>query len=194
MVQSLGKERAELFHAPGAFTGQACNEIMAFADRDTIPSTIVDSNGDERFRTSTTGYLPNDMPAVEHIATMISRLLDIPLEHAEQMQAQRYGVGQEFKPHCDWFRPGSDSHREHCSRSGQRTWTAMVYLNEVEAGGETVFPRLGVTLKPRTGTLLLWNNLSVDGEVNPWTIHHAMPVLEGSKYVITLWFREKSWR
>ena len=70
----------------------------------------------------------------------------------------------------------------------------MVYLNEVEAGGETVFPRLGVTLKPRTGTLLLWNNLSVDGEVNPWTIHHAMPVLEGSKYVITLWFREKSWR
>lgn len=194
MIRSLGKERAELFHAPGAFTKQACDEIIAFTERHSIPSTVTDANGDDSFRTSTTGHIPNDMPVAEHMAATISRLLDLPLENAEQMQAQRYGVGQEFKPHCDWFRPGSESYHEHCSRSGQRTWTAMAYMNDVDAGGETVFPRLGVTQKPRTGSLLMWNNLTGDGNVNPWTIHHAMPVLEGSKYVITLWFRERPWR
>ena len=88
--------------------------------------------------------MPNDHPVAQHMAEMIARLLDLPIENAEQMQAQRYDVGQEFKPHCDWFQPGSESYAEHCSVSGQRTWTAMAYMNDVEEGGETTFPRLGV--------------------------------------------------
>ncbi len=194
MIQNLGRHRAELYRAPRAFTAQACREVIAFADGQNRPSTVADSNGDHEFRTSTTSDMPNDHPVAQHMAEMIARLLDLPLENAEQMQAQRYDVGQEFKPHCDWFRPGSESYREHCLRSGQRTWTAMVYMNDVEMGGETAFPRLGVVQKPEAGTMLMWNNQTSEGEVNPWTIHHAMPVLEGSKYVVTLWFREKSWR
>ena len=194
LIQSLGKDRAELYRAPRIFTAQACREVMEYTDRSNRPSTVAYHNGDDHFRTSSTSDMPNDLPAAAHLADMISRLLGLPLENAEQMQAQRYEVGQEFKPHCDWFQPGSESYRKFCSESGQRTWTAMAYMNDVEGGGETTFPRLGVSQKPEQGTLLMWNNQTSEGKVNPWTIHHAMPVTEGRKYVITLWFREKIWR
>ena len=194
IIESLGKERAELFRAPRIFTHQACREVIEYTESTCRPSTLADSNGDEYFRTSSTSDMPNDLPVAAHMANMISRLLGIPLENAEQMQAQRYTVGQEFKPHCDWFRPGSEDYEKHCSRSGQRTWTAMAYMNDMQDGGETTFPRLGVSQKPEEGTLLMWNNQTSEGVVNPWTIHHAMPVGKGLKYVITLWFRERPWR
>lgn len=194
LIESLGKYRAELFRAPRIFTPQACREVIEHTDRTNRPSTVAYDNGDAGYRTSTSSDFPNDLPVAAHLADMISRLLDIPVEYAESMQAQRYEVGQEFKPHCDWFQPGSESYAEHCSVSGQRTWTAMAYMNDVEEGGETTFPRLGVAQKPEQGTLLMWNNLTSEGKVNPWTIHHAMPVGKGRKYVVTLWFRERPWR
>jgi prolyl 4-hydroxylase len=45
---------------------------------------------------------------------------------------------------------------------------------------------------PKIGQALVWNNLLNEGGVNPNTFHAGLPVLEGSKYVITKWFRENS--
>ena len=41
---------------------------------------------------------------------------------------------------------------------------------------------------------LAWNNLLMDGSPNPATLHEAMPVLRGQKYVVTKWFRAASGR
>lgn len=73
---------------------------------------------------------------------------------------------------------------------GQRTWTFMLYLNEPEEGGETDFPSLGVTVKPRTGRAVIWNSLKEDGTPNSRTLHHGMQVRKGFKAVITKWFRK----
>jgi prolyl 4-hydroxylase len=74
---------------------------------------------------------------------------------------------------------------------GQRTWTAMVYLNDVESGGETRFKFLNKSFQPKQGQLLLWNNLYKNGIPNFKTLHEALPPISGDKYVITKWFR--SW-
>ena len=66
----------------------------------------------------------------------------------------------------------------------------MVYLNDVKKGGETTFRRLGKTFVPRQGNALVWNNL-YPWCINPFTTHEALPVLEGNKWVITKWFRQK---
>ena len=69
----------------------------------------------------------------------------------------------------------------------------MVYLNSVEEGGETEFPKIGASVPPQAGVLIAWNNARIDGRTNPLTLHAARPVLRGSKYVITKWFRCRRW-
>ena len=70
----------------------------------------------------------------------------------------------------------------------------MIYLNTVIHGGETVFEHLGRAFTPVAGTALVWNNLHPDGGPNSHTLHEAMPVEQGVKYVITKWFRERAGR
>ena len=69
----------------------------------------------------------------------------------------------------------------------------MIFLNDVEAGGSTHFPYVGVQIKPRARTLMLWNNLDAAGLANAYTRHAGLPVEAGVKYVITKWFRERPW-
>jgi prolyl 4-hydroxylase len=67
----------------------------------------------------------------------------------------------------------------------------MVYLNAVEAGGQTRFKRIGRDFQPSPGLGLAWNNLDVEGRPNHATLHEALPVIRGHKYVITKWFRSE---
>jgi prolyl 4-hydroxylase len=76
---------------------------------------------------------------------------------------------------------------------GQRTWTAMIYLSDVAAGGETHFPTCGFKVPPREGMILIWNNLRIDGAPNTDSLHAALPVEAGTKYIVTKWFRERRW-
>ena len=191
-IENLSKDKTEIFRARGFFTEAACRDVIQHCDA-MRPSTVADTNGDSAFRTSSTCDMGDEIPVAHHIRQTVARMLGIPLAKAEPLQAQRYLPGQEFKPHCDWFRPGSKDYEQYCSKAGQRTWTAMAYMNNVDQGGETEFPLIGHIQTPEAGTLLLWNNLTSNGQVNPQTLHHARPVIAGSKYVVTLWFRECDW-
>jgi prolyl 4-hydroxylase len=115
----------------------------------------------------------------------------LALDASEPIQGQRYAPGQEFKPHTDTFEPGGYDFLLHTSERGQRTWTAMIYLNQPEDGGATRFKAIGKTVQPETGKLLAWNNLLPDGRPNPATLHQGMKVRRGTKYVVTKWFRER---
>ena len=81
--------------------------------------------------------------------------------------------------------------KEYEPHGGQRTWTAMIYLNQPEAGGATRFKLLDFQAEPKPGRILIWNNMSLDGSPNPWTLHEGMPVERGTKYIVTKWFRER---
>lgn len=52
----------------------------------------------------------------------------------------------------------------------------MVYLNAVERGGATAFPKLGLSIQPEPGTLVVWNNMTRSGRPNQATLHAGMPV------------------
>ena len=68
----------------------------------------------------------------------------------------------------------------------------MIYLNTVQAGGQTHFPKLDVSVQPAVGTAVIWNSLYDDGTPNPDSLHHAKPVEQGFKAIITKWFRSKT--
>jgi prolyl 4-hydroxylase len=183
----------ELFDQPGFLPAELCARLIALIDQDRRPSTIADPNGDTLFRTSETCDLDPREPAVIELEKRLLALNGIDPAHGEPVQGQRYAVGQEFKAHTDYFEPDGRDFTTFCSVAGQRTWTFMIYLNDVEAGGATRFKVIDKTFRPEEGKLLCWNNHRPDGTLNPATLHHGMKVRKGVKYVITKWYRERPW-
>ncbi|MFS0849835.1 prolyl hydroxylase family protein [Novosphingobium panipatense] len=192
-VQRFPSSRLDLFTARGFLSPAQCSALIELIETNHRPSTIADYNGDDAFRTSSTCDLPQEHAVVAQVVAALSSLSGIDPAHAEPLQGQRYEVGQEFKAHTDYFEPASHDFDRYCAVPGQRTWTFMIYLNEVEAGGATRFKVIDKLVQPETGKLIGWNNRKPDGNPNPSTLHHAMPVRRGRKYVITQWYRERPW-
>lgn len=169
-----------------------CAGLMARIDARRRPSEIADDQGIAAFRTSDTCDLDRADPLVAEIDRRLAEALGIDPVHGEPLQGQRYAAGQEFKPHTDSFNPGSADYYRFCAEAGQRTWTAMVYLNRPQDGGATRFRQIGKTIQPELGKLVAWNNLLDDGSPNPATLHQGMKVRRGTKYIITKWYRERA--
>ena len=74
-------------------------------------------------------------------------------------------LGQEFKAHTDYFE--AEQYDKYATAMGQRTYTFFIYLNDVEEGGETDFESLGLVVRPRQGSAIVWNNLDANGIPNP---------------------------
>jgi prolyl 4-hydroxylase len=193
LIRHVGNGRAEIFVAPEFVSPLGCEHLIALIDAYNRPSTVAHHNGDYAFRTSTTCDMDARNPVVESVQDSICKLMGIDRAKAEPIQGQKYIPGQEFKAHTDTFEKGTEEYEIHCGKSGQRTWTAMAYLDEPAMGGHTIFPHLDLDIKPHRGMLVMWNNLLPNGEPNPATLHHATPVISGEKHVITQWMRQKNW-
>jgi len=191
-VQRVPTRELELFILRDFLDHATCAALIERIDANRRPSEISDDLGIANFRTSETCDLDWREPLVGEVDGKIANLLGLSLAASEPLQGQRYAPGQEFKPHTDTFEPGGYDFLVHTADRGQRTWTAMIYLNEPDEGGATRFKAIGKTVQPETGKLLAWNNLLPDGRPNPATLHQGMRVRRGTKYVLTKWFRERS--
>jgi len=190
-VQRVPSRDLELFIVRDFLDPTTCVAMIERIDARRRPSTIADAIGIANFRTSETCDIDSADPIVAEVERKISDLLGLPLSHGEPLQGQRYAPGQEFRPHTDTFNQGGYDFLVHTECGGQRSWTAMIYLNQPEDGGATRFKTIGKTVQPETGKLLTWNNLLPDGTPNPATLHQGMRVRSGTKYVLTKWFRER---
>ena len=190
-VQRVPTRDLELFIFRDFLEPATCTSLIELIDTNRRPSDIADDIGIANFRTSETCDLDSSNPLVADVEHRIAALLGLDLNLSEPPQGQRYAPGQEFKAHTDTFEPGGYDFYLYTAQRGQRTWTAMIYLNEPEDGGATRFKTIGKTIRPETGKLLAWNNLLPDGRPNVATLHQGMKVRRGTKYIITKWFRER---
>ncbi|MEH3047927.1 prolyl hydroxylase family protein [Sphingomonas adhaesiva] len=192
-IQRVPSPKLTLFIRRDFLDAATCAALVAQIDAHRRPSTISDSNGDAAFRTSETCDLPASDLVVAQVDAWLADATGLDPAYGEPLQGQRYAVGQEFKAHTDYFEPNGVDYDRYCRVAGNRTWTAMVYLNVPEAGGATRFKAVDKTIQPETGKLVCWNNRRPDGSLNPATLHHGMKVRAGVKYVITKWYRERPW-
>ena len=190
-VWRFPEERAEVYVVDDFLPASSCRYLMRLIDDVACPSCVIDGKDWPDYRTSYSGDLDVRDRCVSDLERRISAVTGIASERVEWAQGQRYRRGEFFGEHCDWFDTASTywQHERRCG--GQRSWTAMIYLNAVEEGGTTEFTRVTLSVPPRAGALLLWNNALPDGTPNPWTMHAARPVLRGVKYVVTKWFRAR---
>lgn len=111
-------------------------------------------------------------------------LPDISISHLERAQIQKYEDAQFVKSHVDYF-----NHLVNVT-TNDKLATLIVYLNDNFDDGETFFNDLGYKIKPKKGSALFFL-YNYDDITNKTTMHEALPVNNGTKYIITFWVREK---
>lgn len=192
-VYNVPTEKAEIYALGNFFTPEECGRLMAMIDAVALPSKAFDAEYSSGYRTSYSGDVDPHDPFIIKLERRLNDLLGIDPTYGETIQGQRYMAGQQFQAHTDWFPANTPYWETEKDRGGQRSITAMAYLNEVEEGGATTFPHLGVSFQPKPGVLLVWNNADQEGVPNPWTLHSGDPVAKGTKYIITKWYRARRW-
>jgi prolyl 4-hydroxylase len=133
-------------------------------------------------------FLENEYDILTKIEKRISTIMNIPVEHGEGIQILKYTPGQEYKAHFDFFTSSS------ISAKNNRISTIILYLNDVEHGGETFFPKLNFSVSPRKGMAVYFEYFYNDKNLNELTLHGGAPVITGEKWVATQWMRRQSSR
>lgn len=192
-VKRANIDGAQIYYIPQFLSDPECDMLIGTIDAGSRRSTLLTDSPDPDFRTSDSCDLDRWDPKIRAIDEKVAQLLGIGPEHGETLQGQRYRPGQQFRAHHDYFHEDQSYWPRMKAEGGQRTWTAMIFLNEVEEGGATWFPQAGIRMKPKRGLLLAWNNMKPDGSPNPNTLHEGMAVVAGTKYIVTKWFREEPW-
>lgn len=122
-------------------------------------------------------------PVAQQVIERISNLTGIYDHHAEYMQLLRYDVGDFYETHHD-FVP-----QLHYGTVGPRILTVFLYLNDVEAGGATLFSDLNITVLPKRGSAVIWPSVldARPNERDKRLYHAALPVEQGIKYGANVW-------
>ncbi|KAK1794362.1 hypothetical protein P4O66_011243 [Electrophorus voltai] len=144
-----------------------------------------------QYRVSKSAWLAAyEHPVVDRINQRIEDITGLDVKTAEELQVANYGVGGQYEPHFDFGRKDEpDAFKE--LGTGNRIATWLFYMSDVTAGGATVFPEVGASVRPKKGTAVFWYNLFPSGEGDYSTRHAACPVLVGNKWVSNKWIHER---
>ena len=166
-----------------------CNALIEHARPQLFKTTTMGKVIDG-YRVAEGAWLSKDIPEVSKLRNMVSEYISMPLENMEGTHIVKYEIGGEYKTHHDFFHPGENYFAGEVKRGGQRAKSALVYLNDDFTGGETDFPKVSTTIKPKSGKIVVWTNLNPDGSLDYNSLHAGLPVLTGTKYIAVIWIRE----
>ncbi len=187
-----------VYICPHFLSDEECDHLIEIARSSLKRTEVIDPHSPHSKtstgRTSLGTFLPfiTKDQVVINIRARIAKITEIPLERAERMQILYYDIGGEFVPHYDYFDLATIGGLVNYNRGGQRIATFIVYLNTPEKGGETFFLEADLKIVPEKGKALLFYNLREEGWTDPMSLHAGLPVLEGEKWLMTQWLREKS--
>lgn len=193
---ALNAPRIVLFG--GLLSDEECDELIELSRRKLTRSTVVDAATGEYQphpdRTSSgTHFDRGENELIRRIERRIAELIGLPVERGEPIQILHYMPGAEYKPHFDFFDPAYPGNEKVLAMGGQRVATLVMYLNDVAAGGSTVFPEVGLDVLPRKGNAVYFAYTTEDGQLDRRTLHGGTPVAEGEKWIATKWLRQRDY-
>ena len=134
------------------------------------------------YRISKTAWLKREESYdIDRIYDRVADVTGLNMETSEELQVSNYGIGGHYEPHFDFARR-EEKNAFASLGTGNRIATWLFYESDVDQGGATVFPHLGIGLWPKKGSAVFWYNLHRNGEGDDLTRHAACPVLAGSKW------------
>ena len=186
------KPRIVIFH--DVLTNEEIEKVKELASprlhRATVQNPQTGNLETALYRISKSAWLKDhEHKLIERISQRSAKMSNLTLETVEELQVVNYGIGGHYEPHYDFARKREAGGFEEWR--GNRIATVIYYMSDVEAGGFTVFPEIGVKLKPTKGSCAVWYNLLESGEGDYLTRHAACPVLVGNKWACNKWFHER---
>jgi prolyl 4-hydroxylase len=196
VLMSLSSPRVVLFG--NLLSAEECEQMIMASRLKLSRSTVVNAaTGNYEMhpdRTSTgTHFERSESPLIARIEQRISELVDHPVENGEPLQVLHYLQGGEYKPHYDYFDPKQPGNDKVLAMGGQRIATLVMYLNDVVAGGSTVFPAIGLDVLPRRGSAVYFAYTTEGGDTDPRSLHGGSPVGAGEKWIATKWLRQRAY-
>ncbi|GFQ04570.1 probable prolyl 4-hydroxylase 9, partial [Phtheirospermum japonicum] len=194
---------------PNFATSEQCESVIKMAKVRLKPSSLALRAGEtaentKGIRTSSGMFISaseDKTGLLAQIDAKIAKATMIPRTHGESYNVLRYEIGQRYQSHYDAFNPA-----EYGPQKSQRVASFLLYLSDVEEGGETMFPFengqnmdgsydfrkcIGLKVKPHKGDGLLFYSLFPNGTIDPTSLHGSCPVIKGQKWVATKWIRDQ---
>ncbi|WP_372630589.1 2OG-Fe(II) oxygenase [Cohnella sp.] len=167
-------------------TGAECDALVDLAKDRMQRARVGRSRSVSDIRTSSGMFFEEgENELIHRIESRVSELMNVPIAHAEPLQVLHYRAGEQYQPHYDYFTSGG---------ANNRISTLVMYLNDVEEGGETIFPSLNLTVVPRKGNAVYFEYFYNDPLLNELTLHAGGPVVSGEKWAATQWMRRQRHR
>lgn len=195
---SMNMQRPRIAVFEEVLSRDECKKLIELSRPKLKRSMMVDmTTGEPRpdpTRTSSgTFFKRNENAFIAMLDKRIEELIQLPIQNSEELQILNYQVGGEYKPHYDFFPPNLSGSAAYIAR-GQRVATLILYLNDVEEGGETDFPEIGLKIIPKAGNALYFAYMNSSGQPDPLTLHAGCPVIKGEKWIATRWVREREYK
>lgn len=177
----------EISHFPALLTQDECAHLANAASDLLAPAVVIDPrtgrNVPHPIRSSDGAVIGpmRESLIVRAINLRLAAITATDIAQGEALTILRYRPGQQFRPHFDAIG----------NARNQRTKTVLIYLNEGFAGGETHFPKLGVTIRPKAGDAVSFTNTLADDSTDPRSLHAGLPVVQGVKWLATRWIRKR---
>jgi prolyl 4-hydroxylase len=184
---SILHEGPRIQHIAGFCTPIECAHIASVAAPSLQPATVFDPASGRMvphpIRSSDNAPIgpTAESLVVQAVNRRIAAATRTAVTQGEPLTVLRYGPGQQYRPHLDTL----------TGETNQRIRTAILYLNHNYQGGETEFPLLGIKVAPRTGDLLVFDNVDANGAPAPQSRHAGLPVIQGIKWIATRWIRRE---
>ncbi|MGY1458119.1 2OG-Fe(II) oxygenase [Luteimonas sp. A649] len=177
-------------------THAECDALIAEAQPRLKRAGVVDSKRggseiDQRRTSELASVKRGESPLVSRIDARIARITGVPTERGEPLQIMRYGVGAEYQAHFDYFHIDQPGQAVLLNNGGQRVSSLVIYLADVEAGGETTFPDSGLSISPHKGSAVYFAYTDAQSRTDPMSFHAGAPVIRGEKWIATRWMRER---
>jgi prolyl 4-hydroxylase len=182
----------------GFATAAECDWLMARARGRLGPAMVIDQRtGLEASHPDRTNKaIELDVTAMDVVIQVlrarIGAATNLPVPVFEPAQIMHYSVGEEFRPHYDFLTGEVEGWAAQLRRYGQRIATFLLYLNEDFEGGETDFPRIGISHRGDRGDALFFANVDPAGAPDRQTFHAGRPPTRGEKWILSQWIRDRT--
>eukprot|EP00597_Dinobryon_sp_UTEXLB2267_P001210 CAMPEP_0170073820 /NCGR_PEP_ID=MMETSP0019_2-20121128/11196_1 /TAXON_ID=98059 /ORGANISM="Dinobryon sp., Strain UTEXLB2267" /LENGTH=398 /DNA_ID=CAMNT_0010283649 /DNA_START=109 /DNA_END=1305 /DNA_ORIENTATION=- len=195
----LNMTTAKIWKVDNFISEEECGVLMEHGRSRLTRATVAAEDGSsvvsEHRKANQASYnLHKHNPETDPLWNLFQRVLGVTNYHAgfdlkppgqEDFTIIQYNVEDQYTPHCD----GTCDNSMHIPTG--RVATAVLYCKVADKGGSTTFTKADVFVKPTVGTATFFSYMGPDGRMDDgYTEHSGCPVLEGEKWITTVWMRD----